>query len=237
MSSVGSKLRMLLIDIGGCEGCALSVMRAFPQISNLVDLRSKYLGNLDLSIKYDIAVITGPVCLNDRESIELLKTIRSNSKIVIAFGSCSSVGGIVRFCRGGQNPKPEHRVFQPINSVIEVDYAIPGCPPAPQVIFSFLTCLSRGTGYFLNLFASVAKIKRLSGFDLIDDIVLSGLCIGCGACILSCPTEALRLVEKRPDLIVEKCIRCGTCYVRCPRASQLLIKSSGVVKVKLLRGG
>ncbi len=233
---MSDKASVLLIDIGGCEGCALSILRGLPQITELVDLYCRYLGNLDLERKYDIAIITGPICLNDEEIINILKKVREKSRIVIALGSCASVGGIIRFCRGGQEPRPEHRMFQPINAVIDVDYSIPGCPPAQQFIRSFLNSLNKGSGYFLSLFASVAKKKKLSGFDLLNDVVLSGLCVGCGACVLSCPTEALRLIEKRPDLIMEKCISCGTCYVRCPSASKLLIKSSIIIKPKLLKG-
>jgi len=75
----------------------------------------------------------------------------------------------------------------------------------------------------LRVFEAAAKARKFSGFDLMDDVVLMGICIGCGACVISCPTGALQMIEKRPELIVEKCIRCGTCYVRCPKASQLMV--------------
>lgn len=214
----------LLLDIGGCEGCPLAILRSLPIVSDKIRLYARQLGNLDLDKKYDIAFISGPVCLNEERIIKMLRKIRSNAEIVIAFGSCAAVGGVTRFCRGGQDPRPDHRIFQPVSSVIEADYAIPGCPPAPQIINTLIDNLVHRSGPFLKIFASVVKARKLSGFDLLDDIVLSGLCISCGACILSCPTGALQMIEKKPDLIVEKCIRCGTCYVRCPRASQILLK-------------
>ncbi|HIQ03449.1 MAG TPA: 4Fe-4S dicluster domain-containing protein [Desulfurococcales archaeon] len=230
------KLRVLLLDIGGCEGCSIAVLRSLPTLQPNIDLHSQYLGNLDLNTKYDIAFIAGSICINDKEAIAKLKRVREISEIVIAFGSCASVGGITRFCRGGQEPRPEHRVFQTINSVIEVDYAIPGCPPAPQTVNAIVTSLIKGIGPFLKVFAALAKVKKLSGFDLLDDVVLTGLCVGCGACILSCPTDALQMIDRRPDLIVEKCIRCGTCYVRCPRATQILL-TRYPSKVKVLARG
>ncbi len=227
------KLRVLVLDVGGCEGCPIAVLRALPQITSIAEVYSKHLGNADLDQRYDVALVTGSICINDNEAIEKLRKVREHCEILVAFGSCAAVGGITRFCRGGQEPRPEHRVYQPLSSVVEVDYAVPGCPPAPQVVQTLLMSLMRGATPFLRVFAAVAKAKRLSGFDLLDDVVLSGLCIGCGACVLSCPTNALQMVEKKPDLIVEKCIRCGTCYVRCPRATHILL-TRYPVQIKVL---
>ncbi len=216
-------VKILAIDIGGCEGCLISLHRALPSLFSVAELHSHYLGNVDLESEYDVAFVSGSICINDSERIALLKKIREKSSVLIAFGSCAAVGGITRFCRGGQEPKPEHRIYQPLSTVIEVDYAIPGCPPAPPTVNTILTSLVKGSTLFLRIFAAVAKAKKLSGFDLLDDVVLSGLCVGCGACVISCPTNALQMIENKPDLIAEKCIRCGTCYVRCPRATHILL--------------
>ncbi|AMM54736.1 4Fe-4S binding protein [Pyrococcus kukulkanii] len=217
------KLRVLHVDIGGCEGCNVSIIRAYPKLIELIDLDISYLRDNGFKFDdYDVAIITGGVCMNEPSKIEKLKDIRKKADVVIAFGSCAAFGGILRFCRGGQEPRPDHRNFQPINAVINVDYSIPGCPPTPQMLQSFFKFFMSGNEARLRLFKVSANIKKLSGFDLLDDIVLTGLCIGCGACELSCPTGAIKLIDRRPTLAQERCIRCGTCYIRCPRASQLL---------------
>ncbi len=215
------KLSVIHANFAGCEGCNVSILRAYPKMENMVDLDISYLGERRKN-EYDVALVTGGVCMNDQEGLEELKRIRKISRILVAFGSCASFGGILRFCRGGQEPRPDHRNFQPINSVVKVDYSIPGCPPTPQMIISFFRFLREGNERRLRVFGVISRIKKLSGFDLIDDVVLTGLCIGCGACELSCPTGAIRLIDRSPDLIQEKCIRCGTCYVRCPRASSII---------------
>ncbi len=225
-----SKPTILIYDLGGCEGCPLSIMRIYPQLINIADVYTKCLGKVDLDREYDYAVVTGPICINSPEHVEELKKIRKNSRVLIAYGSCASVGGIILYARGGQEPRPEHRVYAPISRVVRVDYAIPGCPPAPQMLISLLNCIRRGKGYFLDLFRAVALNPKLSGFDLMDEVVLNGLCVGCGACVLSCPTNALQMIDNRPDLIPEKCIRCGTCTVRCPRFSQILIQRSRLLQ-------
>ncbi len=219
-----SKPSLLILDLGGCEGCPLSIMRVLPQLSRIVEVYSRYTGNLDLDRRYNYAVLTGPVCLNSSEHVETLKKAREVSNVVLAYGSCASVGGIILYARGGQEPRPEHRVYAPLSRIVKVDYAVPGCPPAPQMLISLLNHIRQGRGFFLDLFKAVASIHKLSGFDLMDEVVLPGLCVGCGACILSCPTQALQVIDNRPDLIPEKCIRCGTCTVRCPRFSQILIR-------------
>ncbi len=214
---------LLIYDIGGCEGCPLSILREYERLSKKANINSKHLGSIDIDRKYHIVIITGSVCINDEEIVNTVKKLRSNAEIVIAYGSCASVGNITLFSRGGQEPRPEHRTFQPVSAVIDVDYAIPGCPPAPIGLVSLIDAIVSKRPQLLKVFSAIAHVKKLSGFDLMDEVVLSGLCIGCGACVMSCPTHALHMIEKRPDLIVEKCIRCGTCCSRCPIFTRILI--------------
>ena len=148
---------VLVYDLGGCEGCPVSVLRGLQQIERIAKLYMSYLGNLDLDREYDVAVITGALCMNDEEKIRVLKDVRSKARILIAYGSCASVGGITLFCRGGQDPRPEHRFWQPISRVVNVDYSIPGCPPAPVSLFSLLNCISTGKGGLLSVFKALAK--------------------------------------------------------------------------------
>ncbi len=219
------RIKLLVYDLGGCEGCPLSILRGLPQLSRIADVHSKHLGNLEFENKeYDVAVVTGSVCMNDKKRIEELKEIREKTRILVAYGSCAAFGGITLFCRGGQEPRPDHRTYQAVSKIVEVDYSIPGCPPAPATILSLLNCLKAGKGYVLQVFAALAGTSKLSGFDLIDEVVLPGLCVGCGACVLSCPTHALQLLDRNPQLIVERCIRCGTCCARCPKFTQLLVR-------------
>jgi uncharacterized Fe-S center protein len=41
-------------------------------------------------------------------------------------------------------------------------------------------------------------------------------CDGCGKCIESCPTDAIKLVNETVEREVSECISCGTCLFRCP---------------------
>ncbi len=214
------KPRILIYDIGGCEGCAVSVMRSYDKLAKAYEVHVTYLGNVDLDKTYDYAIVSGAVKINDERRVEELKRIRDYSRVLISYGSCACVGGVYLYSRDQESR------FAPVSKVVEVDYAIPGCPPSPQAVVNLLKGIEKGGGRFLDLFKAITKYTKLSGFDLIDDIVLTGLCVGCGACVLSCPTNAIQLVDGRPDLIVEKCIRCGTCVVRCPKFTNVLLQRS-----------
>jgi len=220
------KLNVAHVDLGGCEGCSVALLRAMIKMQDTCNFKDKMIARDDFKVeKEDLIIVSGAICLNDTEKVELLKSLRENGSVLVAFGSCAAVGGITRYCRGGQQPKPEHMTFQPINVVVDVDYAIPGCPPSPRMLKPFIDAfVSKKQSNFIQIFKAVAKVRKLSGFDLIDDVILQNICVGCGACVLSCPNGALQMIGGKPDLIVEKCIRCGTCYVRCPRASQLVIR-------------
>jgi ferredoxin len=41
-------------------------------------------------------------------------------------------------------------------------------------------------------------------------------CVGCGACLLTCPTHAIRPVEGRLHAREERCTGCGECVEVCP---------------------
>ena len=41
-------------------------------------------------------------------------------------------------------------------------------------------------------------------------------CIGCGACVATCPVEAIKLVDDKAQIDQEICIHCGACAGECP---------------------
>jgi len=51
---------------------------------------------------------------------------------------------------------------------------------------------------------------------LLEKVVLTENCVGCGACVLVCPFGCLEYFEQKPKL-VKKCEVCGICPRVCPR--------------------
>lgn len=47
-------------------------------------------------------------------------------------------------------------------------------------------------------------------------VINAETCIGCGACIDTCPTEALEMKDDKAVVDEEKCVDCGACLDACP---------------------
>lgn len=41
-------------------------------------------------------------------------------------------------------------------------------------------------------------------------------CTGCEACVDSCPSEAIKMVEEKAIIEVDNCVDCGVCVDECP---------------------
>jgi len=41
-------------------------------------------------------------------------------------------------------------------------------------------------------------------------------CIGCGACVETCPVQALSMVDGKADVDAGTCVDCGACVGVCP---------------------
>lgn len=73
----------------------------------------------------------------------------------------------------------------------------------------------------------IIKFVPISPESLIDD----KLCMGCGKCVLECPSKALQMSNDKfgnykPKLAKSKCISCEKCISSCPIHSTYKIKNS-----------
>jgi len=63
---------------------------------------------------------------------------------------------------------------------------------------------------------------REKGFEALnEEVVLRGLCSGCGLCSAVCPTDAIEYSAGGVPVLKEngRCIYCGLCLLRCPRGA------------------
>jgi len=168
-----NKPKVAFFDFACCEGCQL-------QVANLGEELLDILGVIDvvefrevMSEKwdgdYDIAIIEGSITTD--EAAEIIKKIRSRSKILVAYGSCAVTGGV----NGMKNTKPlkdskdyvykecanfyETIPTMPVHKVVDVEYMVPGCPIyAPELLKVLKTAL-QGLPYKLPDYAVCVECR------------------------------------------------------------------------------
>ncbi|MFW6145069.1 MAG: NADH:ubiquinone oxidoreductase, partial [Candidatus Natronoplasma sp.] len=92
---MSDKPKAAFFDFAGCEGDQLQVANLEEQILdllNIVEVVSFREVMKEHSDDYDIAFIEGSATTPHSE--ERLKEIRKNADIVVAIGSCATIGGI-----------------------------------------------------------------------------------------------------------------------------------------------
>ncbi len=138
-----AKPKIAIFDFACCEGCQLQIVNLEEEILDLLggaDVVEWREAMSEKSDEYDIAIIEGSITrLEDEERI---KMIRSRAKVLIALGACAVIGGInklknnfdldeVKKCVYGKAANKPHLRTGPtkaVGEVVQVDYAVPGCP-------------------------------------------------------------------------------------------------------------
>ena len=135
--------RLVVLSLASDFGCQV-------QLTNMTDELLDVLGLVELSYwqlatsghmpaDYDVAIVEGAV--TTAEHVELLACVREKAAVVIAMGACANIGGIPgivghsdlegRYALvygSGPAVAEGRRAPLPIDSVITVDYHVPGCP-------------------------------------------------------------------------------------------------------------
>ena len=124
------KKTLAIFSLTSCEGCqfeALNNFEAFGQLLDFFEIKNFRLGQEEnLPGPFDIALVEGSP--EGKEQINLLRTIRKSSKIVVIIGACAHLGGIQserNYLPSGLTNKEN---VSPVSKHIKVDYIIPGCP-------------------------------------------------------------------------------------------------------------
>jgi len=170
---------------GGCEEAIVDLNEDILKVVELVDIvfwpcamDFKYKDVRDMEDKeITVAFINGAIRTDEQEEMALL--LRKKAQLVVAFGSCSHLGGIPglanfwdretifessygKGCPSVDNPDfivpqavskvPEgeltlpafHNTVKSLNQVIDVDYYLPGCSPAPYLTMKAIGAILAG---------------------------------------------------------------------------------------------
>jgi len=128
---LGRALAIRHVDAGSCNGCELEIHALNNPYYNLEGLGIKFVASPRHA---DLLLVTGPVSRNMEEALRRTYEATPEPKLVVAVGDCGCDGGIFGECYASRGR---------IASVIPVDVAVPGCPPAPTAIMqAILTAVS-----------------------------------------------------------------------------------------------
>jgi coenzyme F420-reducing hydrogenase gamma subunit len=158
-----TKPKTAFFDFACCEGCQL-------QVTNMGDTAVDMLGMLDI-VEFrevlsetwdgdlDIAIIEGSI--TDEHAVERINEIRKRSKVLIAYGSCATIGGVngiknsfsldeVRRYVYGERFQlfPTERT-KSVHQVVKVDYFINGCPVYIPEVLTVLKAVVQGIPYYV----------------------------------------------------------------------------------------
>jgi len=174
---MAGKAKVAFVQLSSCWGCHQSLLDLHEKLLDVIPL---------LDIKYWVAAVDFKVddlkklpnggldagfvegLCRTEEDVHLLKLIREKSKALIAFGSCSSFGGVPSIANLFQKNQllerkylkaetvvdkntipsenlPQITNFVPRNDqVVKIDVYLPGCPPTSQEIANAVLALLSG---------------------------------------------------------------------------------------------
>ena len=165
--------KVAFFDLSCCEGCQL-------QVANLGEALLDVLGLVDLvefrevmserwEGRFDVAIVEGSVV--NEESEERLRDIRERSNVLVAYGSCATIGGV----NGMKNRKPLPEVqaavygdktdwfpaskTRALHHIVKVDYFIHGCPIHPDEFIKVLKSALAGLPYQVPDYAVCVECK------------------------------------------------------------------------------
>ena len=168
------KIRLATVWLGGCAGCHMSFLDLDEFLIELADavelVYSPVVDMKEYPENVDLCLVEGAVC--NEENLEILRKIRTRTKILVAFGDCAVTGNVpaMRNPFGTDNaenvlqrayienaldnphvPKADGIVPQllervrPVHELVHVEYFLPGCPPPASRIKSLVAQLLAGT--------------------------------------------------------------------------------------------
>ncbi len=160
-----AKAKLSIEWLSGCSGCELGIVDLHDKLLAVLEavelVRCPILMDTKEHVEADVGMITGSV--RSEHDVEAAEKMRKACKAIIAFGTCPVYGGPqgAGYAHSTQElldgafvhnpvtnttnvPDDVPRLLdgnRPLDSVIDVDLYLPGCPPHGAYIFEGLTAL------------------------------------------------------------------------------------------------
>jgi len=123
-------LQLRHVDVGSCNGCELEIASAFGPHYDA----GRFGARLVASPRHaDALLVTGVVTKNMAGPLQKTLEATPEPRVVIACGDCAVNGGVFAGAYG---------IEAELDALVDVDIAIPGCPPHPTAITEALRGLT-----------------------------------------------------------------------------------------------
>lgn len=143
------------VELCGCGGCHRSLLlNGEPLVALLSEHTisySGYIADMRTITPSDIVLVMGGV--RNSEELEIAREVARASRKVVAVGSCAVYAGVPGMRSlsadetgaGDREDLPELLpTVRPLDSLIDIDLYVPGCPPVPGLILGALKSLIEG---------------------------------------------------------------------------------------------
>lgn len=167
-----ARIRFATVWMGGCSGCHMSFLDLdewLMELAQHVDIVFSPLVDVkEYPENVDAVLIEGAIA--NEEHVEMIRTVRDRTKILIAFGDCAITGNVTALRNplgvaepvltrsyvdnADVNPQiPYHPPLlpplvdrvQPLHALVPIDLYLPGCPPPADRILAAIEPLLSGT--------------------------------------------------------------------------------------------
>jgi NAD-reducing hydrogenase small subunit len=168
MSANNGKVRLATVWLDGCSGCHMSVLDTDERLVELVKrvtvVWSPLVDTKEFPKDVDVTLVEGAV--SSEEDVHRIRMIRERTKVLISLGDCAVTGNVPamrnRFGadavlrrayleNAALDPQIPREIIpallpttRPVHELVPVDFFVPGCPPAADLIFSVLSELLAG---------------------------------------------------------------------------------------------
>ncbi len=230
---MSKKLRVAFFDFACCEGCQL-------QVANMGEMLLDVLPLIDVvefrevmsehSWDFDVAIVEGSI--TTPHAVERIKKIRDVAKVLIAYGSCATIGGV----NGMKNNfklddirdyvyKESAKHFETIptravHQVVKVDYFVHGCPVYIPEFVKVLKCALSGIPYSVPDYAVCVECKLNEnecmydkGITCLGPVTKAGcnswcinngnICYGCRGMVTNPAENGAKDILKKYDIPLE----------------------------------
>jgi len=178
-----SKLRVGTIWLDGCSGCHMSFLdmdERLIELSQYLDIvYSPYVDAKEIPNEVDLFIVEGAI--SSDHDLKIIKTIRKNSKRILALGDCAITGNISALKNlFGTDAVLEKGYFElasinetkeypnkivpklldkviPLNEAIKVDLFLPGCPTPANAIYEVLKAIIENRSFDISTLTRFGK--------------------------------------------------------------------------------